>query len=546
MASAPDFDDIPERLTLEEFRALLGEVEHEMLDFKRGVPDDVLDTIPAMAMTHGGLIVHGVNDQREIVGCPLSQNTQDRIQRFAMECGVEVRVRPLRVGGHELTVTAVPEVRGRIVTTPNGRLLRRVGGDSQPLRGDSLARFVGTRQESSGEVQPAEGFPASAVDLGALNRVLEAEGRSPVSRRSVVRALSDLGVAQRRGDAGAPVILRAAVVLFAEQPDSFVPGARVQLVRREGIGPGPGPSADREECSGPLDRILECCERFIERHTRRYEVVTGLRRESLSEYPAPVVREAIVNALAHRDYNLTGATVDVTIWDNRLEIQSPGPLPGHITTDNMRDEHYSRNSHIMDVLKRVGLVEEYGDGVDRMFTEMEARLMEPPLFTATADSVTVTLHNRFLVDVEDQVWLSLLRQPELTVAERRTLVAVRREGAVSPRQLRKLLPEEDIKALLSGAVAKGLLVRVGERGGSRYELSDEIVLRVGSRSIESQRRKRQTLLDAMDRSGSISTVEGAALLGESVAAVRQMLKELLRTGEVRARGRTRGRRYFRT
>lgn len=546
MASAPDFDDIPERLTLEEFRDLLGEVEHEMLDFKRGVPDDVLDTIPAMAMTHGGLIVHGVNDQWEVVGCPLSQNTQDRIQRFAMECGVEVRVRPLRVGESELTITAVPEVRGRIVTTPNGRLLRRVGGDSQPLRGDSLARFVGVRQESSGEEQPAEGFPASAVDVGALNRVLDAEGRSPVSRRSIVRALSDLGVARRRGDAGVPVILRAAVVLFAKQPDAFLPGARVQLVRREGIGPGPGPSADRAECSGPFDRVLECCERFIERHTRQYEVVTGLRRESLSEYPAPVVREAIVNALAHRDYRLTGATVDVTIWDNRLEIQSPGPLPGHITTDNMRDEHYSRNSHIMDVLKRMGLVEEYGDGVDRMFTEMEARLMEPPLFTATADSVTVTLQNRFLVDVEDQVWLSLLRQPELTVAERRTLVAVRREGAVSPRQLRKLLPEEDIRALLSGAVAKGLLVRVGERGGSRYELSDEIILRVGSRSIESQRRKRQTLLDAMDRSGSISTVEGAALLGESVAAVRQMLKELLRNGEVRARGRTRGRRYFRT
>lgn len=546
MASVPDFDDIPERLTLKEFRNLFGEVEHEMLDFKRGVPDDVLDTIPAMAMTHGGLIVHGVNDQREVVGCPLSQNTQDRIQRFAMECGVEVRVRPLRVGESELTITGVPEVRGRIVTTPNGRLLRRVGGDSQPLRGDSLARFVGVRQESSGEEQPAEGFPASAVDVGALNRVLDAEGRSPVSRRSIVRALSDLGVARRRGDAGVPVILRAAVVLFAKQPDAFLPGARVQLVRREGIGPGPGPSADRQECSGPFDRVLECCERFIERHTRQYEVVTGLRRESLSEYPAPVVREAIVNALAHRDYTLTGATVDVTIWDNRLEIQSPGPLPGHITTDNMRDEHYSRNSHIMDVLKRMGLVEEYGDGVDRMFTEMEARLMEPPLFTATADSVTVTLHNRFLVDVEDQVWLSLLRQPELTVAERRTLVAVRLEGAVSPRQLRKLLPEEDIKALLSGAVAKGLLVRVGERGGSRYELSDEIILRVGSRSIESQRRKRQTLLDAMDRSGSISTVEGAALLGESVVAVRQMLKELLRNGEVRARGRTRGRRYFRT
>lgn len=546
MASVPDFDNLPQRLKPEDFRNLFGEVEHETLDFKRGVPGDVLDTIPAMAMTDGGLIVHGVDDQRRIVGCPLSQHTQDRIKRFAMECGVDVRVRALQVGESELTITAVPEVRGRIVTTPNGRLLRRVGGDSQPLRGDALARFVGAHQQGSGEEEPAVGFSPGAVNLGVLNRALAADDRAPVTRRQASRALFDLGVAHRRSARGSIEFLRAAVVLFAERPDEFISGARVQLVRREGTGPGPGPSVDREECAGPLVSIVECCERFIRRHTRRYEVVTGLRRQELPEYPAPVVREAILNGLAHRDYSLSGATVDITIWDDRLEVRSPGPLPGHITSENMRYEHYSRNRRIMRVLKAMGLVEEYGDGVDRMFTEMEARLMEPPLFTVTTDSVTVTLRNRFLVSVEDQVWLSLVRQPDLTVAERRTLVAVRRQGAVSPRHLRKLLPGEDVKALLAGTVAKGLLVRVGERGGSRYELSDEIVLRVGSRSIESQRRKRQTLLDAMDRAGSISTVEGAALLGESAATVRQMLKELVRSGEARARGRTRGRRYFRT
>lgn len=545
MSSVPDLDSLPERLTPEAFRERFGEVEHETLDFKRGVPGDILDTIAAMAMTHGGLIVHGVDDQRRIVGCPLSQNTQDRIKRFAMECGVDVRVRALQVGERELTVTAVPEVRGRIVTTPNGRLLRRVGGDSQPLRGDALARFVGAHQQGSGEEEPVAGFGPAAVSLDALNRALNADDRPPVVRRQVARALEDLGVARRPRGGGRPDLLRSAVVLFAERPSDFIPGARAQLVRREGTGPGPGPSVDREECAGPLASIVDCCEQFIHRHTRRYEVVTGLRRQNLPEYPVPVVREAILNALAHRDYSLSGATVDITIWDDRLEVKSPGPLPGHITKENMRDEHYSRNPRIMRVLKALGLVEEYGDGVDRMFTEMETRLMEPPLFITTADSVTVTLRNRFLVSVEDQVWLSLIRQPDLTVAERRTLVAVRHQGAVSPRHLRKLLPGEDVKALLAGAVAKGLLVRFGERGGSRYELSDEIVLRAGSQSIESFRRKQQTLLDAMDRHGSISTVEGAALLGESVAAVRQMLKELVRSGAVGGRGRTRGRRYFR-
>lgn len=136
-------------------------------------------------------------------------------------------------------------------------------------------------------------------------------------------------------------------------------------------------------------------------------MVAGTQRQVLSEYPETVLREAVLNALSHRDYGLTGATVDITVWDDRIEIRSPGSLPGHITVENMRDDHYSRNRRMMRTLKLVGLVEEYGEGVDRMFTEMEARLMEPPLFTATPSSVSVVIRNRFLVDVEDQVWLAL-------------------------------------------------------------------------------------------------------------------------------------------
>ena len=79
------------------------------------------------------------------------------------------------------------------------------------------------------------------------------------------------------------------------------------------------------------------------------------RHYALPEYPEAVLREAVVNALAHRDDGLQGATVDIIVWDDRIEVRSPGPLPGHITIDNMRDEHYSRNPRIMRVLKTMGL-----------------------------------------------------------------------------------------------------------------------------------------------------------------------------------------------
>ncbi len=543
MARVPRVGDIPRQLSRNEFWDLFGRLEHAELDFERGVPADVQDAIAAMAMTRGGLIVHGVDDRRTLVGCPLSRNTQDRITRIATECGVDVLLLAIAVDDQELTICAVPEVRGRIVTTPAGRLLRRVGGDSQPLRGDSLARFVREREHRAGEDEPLAVVDLTAFDLAAVNQALTADGRPAVARDGIERALTDLGVAVAAGPPLGSRVLRAALVLFASEPRAYVRGAAVQLVRRAGVEPGPGPSSARDECTGPLAATVDCCLRFVAAHTRQVETVTGSRREVLPEYPEPVLREAIVNALAHRDYGLTGATVDITVRDDRIEVRSPGPLPGHITLDNMRSEHYSRNPRIMRVMKTLGLVEEYGEGIDRMYREMEVRLMEPPVFEATTSSVTVTLRNRMLVDVEDQVWLNQLGR-DVTADERRAVVAARRTGAVTPRELRALLPAADVDAVFRELLAKGLLTRAGRRGGARYVLSDAMVRRAGYPGMAERNRRRQTLLDEIRRRGSLSTADAATVLGTPPAVARGLLNELVRDGLARAAGRTRGRRYY--
>ena len=198
----------------------------------------------------------------------------------------------------------------------------------------------------------------------------------------------------------------------------------------------------------------------------------------------------------------------------------------------------------MRVLKALGLVEEYGEGVDRMYREMEARLLEPPVFAETSGSVKVTLYNRSLVDVEDQAWLTLLESWQLSKGERLALVVARREGHVTPRRLREHLSEENPAAVLAGAMAKGLLDRTGQRGGSRYLLSPEVLLRAGSSGIEVQRRRRQMLLDAMRGADGISTAQGARLIDASMHATRGLLQDLVRAGQARAEGRTRARRYY--
>ena len=126
------------------FWRLLGRLEHETLEFKRSA-NHLRDAIAAMAMSSGGAIVLGVDDQRELIGRSLDQETLDRITAAACECGVEVAVRAITVGRVPLTLVLVPAVRDRIVTTPDGRLLRRVGSSNQPLRGDAVSRFVRAR-----------------------------------------------------------------------------------------------------------------------------------------------------------------------------------------------------------------------------------------------------------------------------------------------------------------------------------------------------------------------------------------------------------------
>ena len=542
--------DFPDHLSVKAFWQLVGTVEHETLDFKGGPNDSFKELLPAMAMTDGGIAILGVSDdddQREIVGCPLTQKTQNRITRYANACDIQVKLKSFMVNESELIAVEVPEVSDRIVTTPDGRLLRRVGGDSQPLQGDALAMFVLDRRGPSAEEMPLDHpFNPSEFDLDAVNSLLARLGRPETDCAGLARTLVDLQVAEFAPDSVSgdnPVVLTAAAVLFARDPRRYVPAASVRLRRRSGVGPDPSPVADDQECFGPLVKVVECCDAFVRQHTGSYEVVTGMFRDTIPEYPTAVVREAVLNALAHRNYGLEGTTVDITVWDDRIEVRSPGSLPGHITVDNMRDEHFSRNRRMMRVLRDMGLVEEFGEGVDRMFHEMEERLMLPPEFESNDVSVKVTLRNQFLVDVEEQAWLQMLGGWAGGAAHRRMLVEVRRRGEAAKRHFAEVLGDVDIDAALAHLLSHGLLARVGLAGGTQYRLSDAVVRRAGTSQVSVAKRRRELVLEELASRGSLSTAEAAHLLGEERQSARQLLNELTSAGLARAEGNTRARRY---
>ena len=179
-----------------------------------------------------------------------------------------------------------------------------------------------------------------------------------------------------------------------------------------------------------------------------------------------------------------------------------------------------------------------------MYREMEARLMHPPEFESTPESVTVTLRNQFLVDVEELAWLEMLDSWPGSAAERLALVEVRRLGRVPRRGFSELLPGVDVDALLSAMINSGLLVRVGHKGGAQYQLSSQVIRQAGSSGVTMPHARRKQLLDEMRQRGSLSTAQAAKILGQEHSSARRLLNSLVDAGIIHARGNTRARRYF--
>lgn len=529
-------------VTAAEFWDTVGAVEHERLDFKSRLSKGIADIFAAMAMTTGGLVIIGINDDRSVAGATLEQETYDGVMTAAHDVEVSLRTHELRIDGVPVVLIDVPAVSGRLVTTPNGRVLRRVGSSNHPLRGDALARFVRAVTLHPREDEPVLGMTAAEIDLDALNQVLAAQKRPRANRRTVLKSMADLSLAVEVQGEWVPTV--AGVVLAASHPDAYIKGARVQFVDRRGTASRTGASRSRHTLSGPMPRLVDDLVTLIENSGERHEAVVGLRREVIPVFPREVLREALLNALAHRDYQLSGATVDVTLFADRLEVRSPGGLAGHVTLENIRDEHFSRNARLMGALKILDLVDEFGEGVDRMYEGMAGRLLPDPTWAATDASVTVALRSQSPVSLDDQVWLSMLSATQMTAEERHVLVQARHEGRVTRRSVRALLgPDVDVPALLRGMFVKGLLIQVGERGGTYYALSREIVARVGSYGIAAQARRRERLLELVQARGRLSVAEAADDLDVSREIARGLLVDLTSEGQVRAVGNTRARVY---
>jgi len=350
----------------------------------------------------------------------------------------------------------------------DGRVLIRSGAVNRPLGGQEILRLASAKNTGDFETEAVPGATTDDFKREIIDEYLEkrAERSKRVHSGEINRLLAEIGAITTDGK---PTV--CGLLLFSDYPQRWLPQSSVVFARFVGTTPrgeqGLAGYTRREEITGSVPRLIEATWNLIWSEMAISAVVKGLEREETFEYPQFAVREALVNAICHRDYRLRGRRIEVRMFSDRLEVISPGGLPGFITVENIKDEHFSRNPRLVGGLFHWGYIEELGLGIDRMMEVMEQAGHSPPRFDARPYSFAVALHNeRIRPGVPE--W-----SRDTNHRQARALQYIRERGSITNREYRSLIHSvstETLRLDLADLVQKGVLNKVGANKGTHYTL----------------------------------------------------------------------------
>ena len=374
---------------------LLAEGEHERLEFKQAMPKNLADHIAGMANTAGGTILIGVTDEGEPVGVQASNRLLGQIQDMAGNCDPSVNARAFVLDN--VIVVEVEESRQKPVQSKGG-FFQRVGASTRKMRHDDVAAMFQRYPSPEYGSLIAAGFSyPDDMNWENYHGWLERAGLSTTQPAEAM--LCNVDVAEGTDDELA--MRNAGVMFFASEPRRFCPDAVITCILFNGTERVK--IIDRKDFSGGMLSDIDDSMNFIERNTRVAYEIKSLYRENILAYPMEAVREALLNAVMHRDWYLTGANVHVEILADRLEIKSPGRFPEGVTLETLGQAAVRRNPLVADLLARAGLVERAGTGIERMRVEALSRgYPEPEFKEDTFVTVAFRPHPKTLTDREQQ------------------------------------------------------------------------------------------------------------------------------------------------
>ncbi|MBI5034825.1 MAG: DeoR family transcriptional regulator [Chloroflexi bacterium] len=431
------------------------------------------ETLAAFANADGGFVFLGIDSNTGLVrGIRDVDETIDKVLAAGLRCEPPLILpRPESAILEEKTIVIAEVTTGLAhAYSLRGKYLARSGKKNSALGPRQLRQLLRERGEANYEALPAPGATLDDLDNDLVQKYAAAFlGDSPIKKDAIIDLLFRRGCITKDGTIWRPTT--SGYLLFGKDPQRTIPSAEILLARYS--GKQMTDEFVREVARGSLPEQIRRAEQWIVNNMRKGARIDSFKREDRAEYPPPAVREAIVNAVAHRDYAIRGDEIRVMMFSDRIEVYSPGRLPGHVTIDNIVEERFSRNEVIAQVLADLGFIERLGYGIDRMIRLMRDWGLPAPRFAETSNGFRVTLRGPGERLVGDEIDRSKWRRLDLNERQEATLEYIAKNQRVTNKDLRDLFPdvsEETIRRDLADLVEQDVLLKMGDKKGTHYIL----------------------------------------------------------------------------
>jgi ATP-dependent DNA helicase RecG len=437
---------------------LLKEGESETVEFKPSLSqmDKITESISAFSNTKGGTVIIGVSDKGEVLGVNIGKNTIESLANQIKQNTYPMAYPSIRIeeiDKKQVVVIEVVEGEQKPVLA-FGRAFMRVGKSNQKLGYDEIRNLALETSKVYWDERVSEEIILEDIDgeriSWFLKEAMKQRGLNIPEDSPVKDTLMKLKLLKNGK------LTNAALLLFLKK--SIFLQSEIKCIRFSG-NESIKPYIDFQTIEGTVFDLIDQAMEFVFRNMRKsIRLVAGnVQREEIYEYPPHAIREAIVNAIAHRDYE-SSSKVQVRIFDNRIEIWSPGKLPDEITIEDLKREHISvpRNPLLFKQLLWVKYVEDVGGGTLDMINQCRDWGFPDPLFEHISGAFVVTFR---LPPV-----LGDLEKMGLNIRQINAMNYIIKKGSISNKEYISLnsISRKTATTDLKQLVLKGLLTRIGE------------------------------------------------------------------------------------
>lgn len=382
----------------ETLHALASLGENHNLEFKESFSDSIAKEICAFANSKGGYILVGVTDKGEIKGVKSSNMLRSRIYDLSRNLDP-----PLNVAIEEVknvVVIHIDEGKNKPYSV-NGRFFIRYGSNSQQLKRDEIKELF-KKENLIGFDDMINGDFNLEIDLDGdkLDYFIKKARLSPVIKKEKI--LENLGVIKDNH------LKNAGVLMFCRDVGKFFLNATISCFLY--LGAEKYKILDKKEFGKDIFTNYEDVIKYLMTHLNTEYIIKGGPREEKLELPEEALREAVLNAAAHRDY-FSNANIHVNIFKDRVEIVNPGGLMGNFSVEDLYEKSIPRNPLLFYLMEKMELVEKAGSGLVRMNKSMEEYKLDAPVIKADRDWFHITFKRPVLQDAHYEKRMETNREP---------------------------------------------------------------------------------------------------------------------------------------